>query len=167
MNEAYFQRLQGTLEGIVAHLREKGVKADRLTFGGAGAQPQRRPTVPTDARSEFLANRAMGDWAERMLAGALRAAFPEWTVTQYGNADRIAAGDPGFRGALPGRARGDAAKGKAPGPAAISGAARCRARPFRAAASGDRGQVDKCRKYLINSCAAPAWGETVKLSQTL
>ncbi len=98
MNEAYFQHLQGTLEGVVAHLTENGINADRLAFGGAGARPQRRPTVPTDARSEFLANRAMGDWAERMLTGALRAAFPDWTVAQYGNTDRIAAGHPEFRG---------------------------------------------------------------------
>lgn len=97
MNEAYFRPLRGTLEDAVAHLSAKGIRADRLAFGGAGAVPRRRPTVPTDARSEFLANRAMGDWAERMLASALRAAFPEWTVTQYGNTDRIAAGHPDFR----------------------------------------------------------------------
>jgi len=39
----------------------------------------------------------MGDWAERMLTNALRTAFPAWTVTQYGNTDRIAAGHPEFR----------------------------------------------------------------------
>ena len=98
MNEQYFRRLQGTLEGVVAHLTDKGIRADRLAFGGAGALPERRPTVPTDARSEFLANRAMGDWAERMLANALRVSFPGWAVTQYGNTDRIAAGHPEFRG---------------------------------------------------------------------
>src|SRR6266702_1348818 len=97
MNEAYFRRLQGTLEGVIAHLTEKGIQANRLAFGGEGAVPARRPTVPTDARSEFLANRAMGDWAERLLSDALRNSFPEWSVTQYGSTDRIAAGHPEFR----------------------------------------------------------------------
>lgn len=98
MNEAYFRALQATLPGVVSHLTQKGIQANRLAFGGAGAAPSRRPSVPTDARSEFLANRAMGDWAERMLAAALGAAFPDWTVAQFGSTDRIAAGHPEFRG---------------------------------------------------------------------
>jgi hypothetical protein len=57
----------------------------------------KKPRVPTDARSEFLANRAMGDWAETMLTGALVSALPEWKVAQYGNTDRIAAGHPEFK----------------------------------------------------------------------
>jgi len=82
---------------VIRTLTQKGIEARRLAFGGEGAMPTRRPTVPTDARSEFLANRAMGDWAERALTTALSAASPEWTVTQYGNTDRIAAGHPEFR----------------------------------------------------------------------
>ena len=53
--------------------------------------------MPTDARSEFLANRAMGDWAERMLSAALVRALTEWKVVQYGSTDRIAAGHPEFK----------------------------------------------------------------------
>ena len=59
--------------------------------------PTRKPTVPTDARSEFLANRAMGDWAEQALSVALLRALPEWKVTQYGDTNRIAAGHPDFK----------------------------------------------------------------------
>ena len=59
--------------------------------------PTRKPTVPTDARSEFLANRAMGDWAEQALSAALLVALPEWKVAQYGDTNRIAAGHPDFR----------------------------------------------------------------------
>ena len=59
--------------------------------------PVRKPTVPTDARSEFLANRAMGDWAEQGLSVALRLAFPDWKVAQYGDTNRIAAGHPDFK----------------------------------------------------------------------
>lgn len=98
MNRAeYFARLQQTLVSVGSILRAKGILERHLSFGGEGQPPPRKPTVPTDARSEFLANRAMGDWAERMLTGALAAAFPEWKVCQYGSTDRIAAGHPEFK----------------------------------------------------------------------
>ena len=71
MNESYFRQLKGTLDGVTATLTAKKIDRERLAFGGEGAMPTKKPTVPTDARSEFLANRAMGDWAERMLCGAL------------------------------------------------------------------------------------------------
>ena len=81
--DAYFARLTATLEGVGANLRAKGIDERHLAFGGEGHPPTRKPTVPTDARSEFLANRAMGDWAERMLSVALLRALPEWKVVQY------------------------------------------------------------------------------------
>lgn len=93
----YFAQLQRTLDGVTSILRSKGIHERHLAFGGEGQPPARKPTVPTDARSEFLANRAMGDWAERLLAGALGIAFPEWKVCQYGSTDRIAAGQPEFK----------------------------------------------------------------------
>ena len=95
--DAYFSRLTTTLEGVIEKLREKGIDERHLAFGGEGQPPARKPTVPTDARSEFLANRAMGDWAERMLSVALVHALPEWKVVQYGSTDRIAAGHPEFK----------------------------------------------------------------------
>ena len=95
--DSYFERLKSTLEGVVENLREKGIAEHHLAFGGEGHPPSRKPTVPTDARSEFLANRAMGDWAERMLSAALVRAMPEWKVVQYGSTDRIAAGHPEFK----------------------------------------------------------------------
>jgi len=60
---------------VVEHLREKGIDERHLAFGGETAACA-KPTVPTDARSEFLANRAMGDWAERQLSAALVYALP-------------------------------------------------------------------------------------------
>jgi hypothetical protein len=96
-NFQYFQQLKTSLPGVVAALITKGIEPHRLAFGGEGAKPKKQPRVPTDARSEFLANRAMGDWAEKMLTAALAAALPEWSVAQYGNTDRIAAGEPGFK----------------------------------------------------------------------
>lgn len=95
--EEYFLRLKQTLEGVVANLRAKGIQERHLSFGGEGTVPTRKPTVPTDARSEFLANRAMGDWAEKRLAEAIVRACPEWKVSQYGDTNRMAAGDPEFK----------------------------------------------------------------------
>lgn len=98
MNSQYSQRLKATLDGVVETLTAKGIEPRHLTFGGEGLKPTQKPRVPTDARSEFLANRAMGDWAERMLTSAIFAALPEFKVAQYGNTDRIAAGHPEFKG---------------------------------------------------------------------
>jgi hypothetical protein len=95
--DEYFARLQETLEGVISTLRARGIHERHLLFGGAGTVSARKPTVPTDARSEFLANRAMGDWAEQRLAEAVVCACPEWKVSQYGNTNRIAAGHPEFK----------------------------------------------------------------------
>lgn len=72
----YFEKLECAKDEVVRVLESKGIEPGYLNFGGAGEALARRPTVPTDARSEFLANRAMGDWAESVLAGAIRAACP-------------------------------------------------------------------------------------------
>ena len=97
MNADYLARLKGTLPGVVATLEKKGIQARHLQFGGEGDLPTRKIRVPTDARSEFLANRAMGDWAENTLSLALRSVFSNGQITQYGNTDRIAAGHPEFK----------------------------------------------------------------------
>lgn len=65
-----------------------------LCFGGEGDVPKRKPRIPTDANSQFLANRAMGDWAEQLLAAALSEHFG---VAHYGAADDMQAGQQGFR----------------------------------------------------------------------
>lgn len=96
---AYFEQLRATLESVKTNLTAKGIEQRHLAFGGEGEKPARKPTVPTDARSEFLANRAMGDWAEQRLAAALLRALPEWKVAQYGDTNRIAAGHPDFKAA--------------------------------------------------------------------
>ncbi len=93
----YTDRLRACLPAVVETLERKGIEARHLAFGSEGSPPARRINVPTDARSEFLANRAMGDWAEASLSTALRASFPSWRIAHYGDTDRIAAGDPEFR----------------------------------------------------------------------
>ncbi|MDY7010825.1 MAG: AccI family restriction endonuclease [Planctomycetota bacterium] len=93
----YFQSLSATKDDLVSELYRRGIQQRYLGFGGPGEVSSKRPTIPTDARSEFLANRAMGDWAEDVLAQAIRDGKGDWTVSHYGNAQRIAAGDDGFR----------------------------------------------------------------------
>lgn len=97
MNAAYLARLKNTLPAVIKTLEQKGIEARHLEFGGEGKPPAKKITVPTDARSEFLANRAMGDWAEHSLSLALRPVFTDLKVVQYGNTDRIAAGHPEFK----------------------------------------------------------------------
>ena len=92
----YFRRLTAAKDQVLAELQRRGADARYLHFGGPGA-PLARVFVPTDARSEFLANRAMGDWAEHLVAAAVNDTILGYRVVHYGNSDRIAAGEEGFR----------------------------------------------------------------------
>jgi hypothetical protein len=95
---SHWQELTSAKDRLVEVLSRKGIDPRYLNFGGPGEKAQRQPTVPTDARSDFLANRAMGDWAEDILARSIGDAQPTWSVSHYGNAERIAAGENGFKG---------------------------------------------------------------------
>jgi len=88
--------MENLVDNVISTLADKGVRRSLLTFGGPGEVPK-KITIPTDARSEFLANRAMGDWAENALAKALGVAKEIIRVVSYGDSDRMAAGEPGFR----------------------------------------------------------------------
>jgi hypothetical protein len=94
---SYFDDLRLCHRALVRVLEDRKIHSRYLAFGGIGEPPTRIPTVPTDSRSEFLANRAMGDWAEKSLAQAIRTSRPEWQVSHYGNTENMAAGEPGFR----------------------------------------------------------------------
>lgn len=89
----YFKRLEAAAQRVQFQMLSRGFT---IGFGGAGAPPA-KVYVPTDARSEFLANRALGDWAEKSLACAIREALPGWDVAHYGQSDAISAGEAGFR----------------------------------------------------------------------
>lgn len=93
---SYFTQLEKQKDLLREVLIEKGVKEEALTFG-LPANLDKEPRVPTDVRSEFLANRAMGDWAENILADAIRDTMPDIQVVHYGESDSIAAGDEGFK----------------------------------------------------------------------
>lgn len=93
----YFKKLSLAQLDVAIELKRKKVEAIHLNFGGAGATPKKAPRAPTDARSEFLANRAMGDWAENILAAALRQELPTWNVSHFGETSSIAAGHDDFK----------------------------------------------------------------------
>lgn len=95
MND-YRSLLSQAKDDVVHVLRHKGIQERYLQFGGEGLEPEKKVRAPTDARSEFLANRAMGDWAENLVTSVVQTIDPAWTVTQYGNTDSMAAGDDGF-----------------------------------------------------------------------
>lgn len=93
----YLNHLAQVKDDVVVVLREKGIQEKYLQFGGEGPPPEKKPRPPTDARSEFLANRAMGDWAEGIVTSAIQTNYRDsWAVAQYGNTDSLAAGEDGF-----------------------------------------------------------------------
>lgn len=52
--------------------------------------------VPTQAFSEFLINRELGDWAEALVADELGRADPSLAASRYGRSENLVAGEPGF-----------------------------------------------------------------------
>jgi hypothetical protein len=93
----YFAQLSASLPKVKRVLKMKGIKKSYLNFGGVGKKPKQHVRVPTDANSEFLANRAMGDWAEQRFVAAINRAIKELIAVPYGNSDRMAAGEAGFK----------------------------------------------------------------------
>jgi len=93
----YIDQINNSIENAIKELTALGAPKELLKFGGEGAIPVKAPRAPGDARYEFLANRAMGDWAEGLFASSLQAALPDHTVSHYGDSDRIAAGADGFK----------------------------------------------------------------------
>lgn len=93
----YFTRIKELIPAVIQTLANKGIEEKHLQFGGE-AEKEPKISIPTDARSEFLANRAMGDWAE----GALKESFLSSNgiaveISHYGDTDSLAAGEPGFK----------------------------------------------------------------------
>jgi hypothetical protein len=90
------EQISHQLPALIKFLTLKGIDSRYLEFGGADPEPAKLPRVPTDARSEFLANRAMGDWAENILSDQI-AKSNDLQIAHYGNTERISAGDEGFK----------------------------------------------------------------------
>lgn len=52
--------------------------------------------IPTQAFSEFLINRELGDWAEALVANEASHACPALVACRYGRSENLVAGEPGF-----------------------------------------------------------------------
>ena len=92
----YLQDVNSQISNVISVLEAKGIEPRYLEFGGE-LPVEKKIYVPTDARSEFLANRAMGDWAEDSLSRALTKGLPATQVVKYGDSDATAAGEEGFK----------------------------------------------------------------------
>jgi hypothetical protein len=60
-------------------------------------QKRKRANPPTQAFSQFVINREQGDWAEDLLFRAIREVDRGIVPVRYGRADKIIAGEPGFK----------------------------------------------------------------------
>lgn len=89
----YFESLKLAAVKVAEVLAGKGVAADRLCFGGEGNSLSQKPRIPVDANSNFLGNRAMGDWAESALKDLLIGSRSSFQPIHYGDSNQIAAGD--------------------------------------------------------------------------
>lgn len=88
----YASRIEALFGKAARALINEGVPASAVDLTAAH-KPGRRPG---DARSEFLANRAMGDWAEQALQKALNKQLADIRAVKFGNSDQIIAGDASF-----------------------------------------------------------------------
>ncbi|MCX6875680.1 MAG: AccI family restriction endonuclease [Verrucomicrobia bacterium] len=93
----YFEKLKQAAGRVTQVLAGKGVAAGRLCFGGEGVPLSQKPRIPVDANSNFLGNRAMGDWAESVLKDLLLGSPSGFHPIHYGDSNQIAAGDAGFK----------------------------------------------------------------------
>lgn len=93
----YFHSVKALVPRVASTLEAKGIDGRFLVFGGELPRPEKNERVPTDARSEFLANRAMGDWAEEVVAKSFNSKFGNQVqAIHYGDTDSSAAGEEGF-----------------------------------------------------------------------
>ena len=90
MNE--IEKINIYIEDVKDFLREKGIKEEYLVFGGEETDPEKPDRAPTMAFSNFLPNRAMGDWAEETVSKHINE-FSAIKSIQYGDNDDRQAGD--------------------------------------------------------------------------
>lgn len=81
---AYVARLQGLLEQIPLEVVPRA------------ATVQKKTRVPTQAFSEFLINRELGDWAEDVVRRGVNESGLPVVAMPYGRTENLVAGEPGF-----------------------------------------------------------------------
>jgi type II restriction enzyme len=52
--------------------------------------------IPTQASSNFITNKEQGDWAERLIIGAINTTSKNYVAVKYGKSDDLVAGEEGF-----------------------------------------------------------------------
>ena len=91
----YFEKIKDQVNRVTEILKKKGIQEELLNFDADENLDQKiRP--PTDANSEFLANRSMGDWAENLIINQVNS-DKNYTAIRYGNEETISAGEEGFK----------------------------------------------------------------------
>lgn len=96
MSATYGERAEALLGGMVEGLTRNKFKPEALEFGGA-EDVDARIHVPTHADSKFIAEQALGDWAESALASAIRDLETDFAPIHYGTSSKKMAGDDGFK----------------------------------------------------------------------
>lgn len=109
----YADAAAGLLGDMIKSLKKKRFKPEALVFGEPD-DPNARIHVPTHADSKFVAEQALGDWAEFTLAAAINSAVPEWNAVHYGSSGKLMAGEQGFEDAYRGGVLETRAYGKRP-----------------------------------------------------
>ncbi|HEU4594511.1 MAG TPA: AccI family restriction endonuclease [Pyrinomonadaceae bacterium] len=91
----YRQKIEVLAKAVQATLaKPKSKRSEPIAVDFAA--PHKPGRAPGDANSEFLINRAMGDWAETSLQKTLAANLKGFRVVKYGNSDQMVAGEEGF-----------------------------------------------------------------------
>lgn len=92
----YAEAAAGLLPSMIKSLKRNRFKPEALIYGEAD-DPNARIHVPTHADSKFVAEQALGDWAEFKMAAAVNEAIPEWKAAHYGSSGKLMAGEEGFK----------------------------------------------------------------------
>lgn len=92
---SYAELAASLLPDMIKSLKQNRFKPEALIFGEPD-DPDARIFLPTHADSKFIAEQALGDWAEFTLASAINGALPEWKAVHYGSSGKLMAGEDGF-----------------------------------------------------------------------
>lgn len=83
------------MNDYVHNLQTLIAKVPKEIFGGA-PPAKAKIRVPTQAFSEFLINRELGDWAEDVVRRAVNDCDLGLRAVRYGRTENLVAGEPGF-----------------------------------------------------------------------
>lgn len=90
----YSDKIREATEQAIETLSKRGT-IDKTVFWLGNTRQVTR--IPNDVKSEFLANRAFGDWAEELIRSSINNEQNMFTAVKYGNSEKILAGEEGFK----------------------------------------------------------------------